>query len=113
VPAEVGLAAFRTVQESLSNIRKHAPDSVAVEVEVSRSGGGLSVRVANTLPEGSVAKTPAAGGQQSFGLAGLAERAAALGGTFSSGPDQAGYANHAFFPLPAAGQRTAPKEPHD
>jgi signal transduction histidine kinase len=81
VPDAVGLTAFRVVQEALSNALRHAPGS-AVTVTVSDEGHDLRVRVTNSAPERSDEPTPGA----RLGLAGIRERALALGGTVTSGP---------------------------
>jgi signal transduction histidine kinase len=80
VPDAVGLTAFRLVQEALSNALRHAPGS-AVTVTVTDEGYNLRVRVTNTAPERSDEPTPGA----RLGLAGIRERAHALGGTVTAG----------------------------
>ncbi|MFC8799279.1 sensor histidine kinase [Promicromonospora sp. NPDC057138] len=83
VPDVVGLTAFRLVQEALSNALRHAPGSaVAVVVSAANDGHDLRVHVTNTAPERSDEPTPGA----RLGLAGIRERAHALGGTVSAGP---------------------------
>jgi signal transduction histidine kinase len=81
VPDAVGLTAFRVVQEALSNALRHAPGS-AVAVTVTEDGHDLRVRVTNTAPARTDDPTPGA----RLGLAGIRERAAALGGTVTAGP---------------------------
>ena len=76
---------YRTIQEALTNVRKHAPGSVAT-VEFERADGELSVTVANTPPSRPVLALPSA----RHGLVGLQERAALLGGTVSAGPTEDG-----------------------
>jgi signal transduction histidine kinase len=76
---------YRTIQEALTNVRKHAPGSVAT-VEFERADGELSVTVANTPPSQPVLALPSA----RHGLVGLQERAALLGGTVSAGPTEDG-----------------------
>ena len=77
----VGRAAYRIVQEALTNAGKHAPDA-RVEVAVEREPGELRVRVVNGPP----ARTPEAVPGGGFGLVGLAERVRTLGGRLSTGP---------------------------
>lgn len=81
VPDAVGLTAFRLVQEALSNALRHAPGS-AVTVAITDDGHDLRVRVTNSAPERSDEPTPGA----RLGLAGIRERAHALGGTATAGP---------------------------
>jgi len=80
-------ALYRTVQEALTNVRKHAPGAAAV-VHVWHDTGGYGVTVTNspsTRPS-----LPLPGSHQ--GLVGLRERAELLDGTFESGPtDDGGY----------------------
>lgn len=80
VPDAVGLTAFRVVQEALSNALRHAPGS-AVTVTITDDGNDLRVSVSNSPPERSDEPTPGA----QLGLAGIRERAAALGGSVTAG----------------------------
>ncbi|MCS6565404.1 histidine kinase [Curtobacterium flaccumfaciens pv. flaccumfaciens] len=82
------LTVYRVVQEALGNVARHAPGATTV-VTVDRHGSALTVEVANTAPPaGSVAGAPPDDG--GFGLAGMRERVAALGGTIDHGPDPDG-----------------------
>lgn len=81
LPAPVGLAAYRIVQESLTNALKHA-SAGTVRVELTRHADVLRVRV--TSPYGG-RDTPRAPGSGA-GLVGMRERAALLHGTFAAGP---------------------------
>jgi signal transduction histidine kinase len=85
-PAPVGQAAYRIVQESLTNVRKHATGA-ATEVDVRWDGGRLLVSVRNG-PAGGPAGPPLPSG--GHGLTGLRERAAQLGGTLDAGPQPDG-----------------------
>ena len=76
VPAEVQLVAYRTAQEALTNIAKHAQPS-AVRLELSDTEGMLTLEVADDgkgLDPAMLAKPKA------FGLKGLQERARTVGG---------------------------------
>jgi signal transduction histidine kinase len=97
VPEDVGLAAYRIVQESLANAVRHAPGA-PVRVHVQSADGELSITVADGGPgrgNRSVGR-----GQ---GLAGMAERATLLGGWCHAGPrpDMTGWAVEAALPLHA------------
>lgn len=81
VPDAVGLTAYRLVQEALSNALRHAPGS-AVTVTITTDEHDLRVRVTNSAPERHDEPTPGA----RLGLAGIRERAAALGGKVTTGP---------------------------
>jgi signal transduction histidine kinase len=78
VPLDPGveLAAYRIVQEALTNARRHAPGA-AVDVEL-RYGDELLVRIRDNGPG------PA--NPDGHGLTGMRERAAAVGGTLRAGP---------------------------
>ena len=84
LPLSVDLAAYRVIQEALTNARRHAPGA-AVDVEVSYRDQALHLRVRDYGP-GALGGEPAEG----HGLMGMRERAALAGGTFSSGPAEGG-----------------------
>jgi signal transduction histidine kinase len=75
----VGLAAYRIVQEALTNARRHAPGA-AVDVEVRYGDGELRLLIRDNGP-GPQQSAPAGG----HGLLGMRERAAAVGGELRSG----------------------------
>ncbi|MEV4104916.1 sensor histidine kinase [Nonomuraea sp. NPDC049649] len=81
VPLDPGveLAAYRIVQEALTNARRHAPGA-AVDVELHYSGDGLRLLVRDN------GGAPPAAPDGGFGLAGMRERAAAAGGELRAGP---------------------------
>jgi signal transduction histidine kinase len=75
----VELAAYRIVQEALTNSRRHAPGA-AIDVELQFGGDGLRVRIRDNGP-GPLPAAPAGG----HGLLGMRERAAAVGGELRAG----------------------------
>ncbi|MBL1083983.1 two-component sensor histidine kinase [Streptomyces actinomycinicus] len=81
VPATVQRAVYRTVQEALTNVRKHAPGARAT-IQVRRADGTIRTTVTNTAPVRPALPLPSA----HHGLIGLRQRAELLGGTISSGP---------------------------
>ncbi|MEU1916939.1 sensor histidine kinase [Streptomyces massasporeus] len=82
VPAPVELAAYRIVQESLTNALKHAgPGRVAVCL--GRRDGVLTVRITSPYGDRDGPSAPGSGA----GLVGMRERAALLDGTFEAGPE--------------------------
>lgn len=85
VPDAVGLTAYRAVQEALSNALRHAPGST-IAVTVTADDHHLEVRATNTAP--ARADEPAPGAR--LGLAGIRERALALGGDVTAGPTPSG-----------------------
>ncbi|HKT01985.1 MAG TPA: histidine kinase [Rugosimonospora sp.] len=87
VPPPVQRTIYRTVQEALTNVRKHAPGASAT-VEIDHDGRAISVVVTNTAPTRPTLPLPSA----RHGLVGLRERADILGGTIAYGPTaDAGY----------------------
>lgn len=80
VPAPVELAAYRIVQESLTNALKHAAAGT-VTVRVDRADGQLTVAVDSPYGERPGPRAPGSGA----GLIGMRERAELLGGEFSAG----------------------------
>lgn len=88
----VDTAAYRVVQESLTNVVKHAHDRSA-RVRIDRRGGTLTVEVENALDGPPAAITAGAG------LVGLRERVALAGGTIDIGATAEGtFRVHATFP---------------
>jgi len=139
LPAVTDLAAFRIIQEALTNTLRHAgPATAAVtvdygaaalRVEVTDTGRGLTDSAAEAayaafvigtgfpLPSPVVTQHPdaAAGGTVGHGLRGMRERAAAAGGTIDIGPRPAGgFRVAARLPLdgqPAAAADSPPATP--
>ncbi|WP_239158372.1 histidine kinase [Streptomyces sp. SID13726] len=94
VPAPVELAAYRIVQESLTNALKHACPG-RVTVSLARRDSVLDVRVSSPYGHRDGPRAPGSGS----GLVGMRERAALLGGTFDAGPDGAHWTVRAALPL--------------
>ncbi|MEU1665717.1 histidine kinase [Streptomyces sparsogenes] len=95
VPSGVGLAAYRVVQEALTNTVKHAAGSTA-EVTVAYGDDRLRVEVTDT--GGTPSASAATGGGR--GLIGLRERLAVYGGTLHTGQRPGGgYRVEAAIPL--------------
>ncbi|WP_406202282.1 histidine kinase [Kitasatospora sp. NBC_01560] len=92
IPREVAATAYRIVVEALTNVRRHAPTARVVDVRVRREGRRLEVVVQDDggggAPSGlRLGEARRSGGS---GLAGLAARAEALGGSLASGRARAG-----------------------
>ncbi|MGC5363021.1 sensor histidine kinase [Streptomyces sp. DT24] len=81
LPAPVESAAYRIVQESLTNALKHAAPG-PVTVRLGRSGRSLTVRVSSVYGDRPQPRAPGSGA----GLVGMRERVALLGGEFEAGP---------------------------
>ncbi|CAL9573082.1 hypothetical protein SUDANB108_04904 [Streptomyces sp. enrichment culture] len=82
VPAPVELAAYRIVQESLTNALKHA-GAGRVAVSLARRDGVLTVEITSPYGDRDGPTAPGSGA----GLVGMRERAALLDGTFEAGPE--------------------------
>lgn len=96
---EVARAAFRVVQESLTNAARHAAHS-RVEIGLAYAADALDVRVSDT-GRGEVSTDPAVVVNGSgVGLRGMRERVEACRGELSCGPRaEGGFAVHARLPL--------------
>ncbi|MEV1069957.1 sensor histidine kinase [Streptomyces sp. NPDC050263] len=80
LPPHTDLAAFRIVQEALTNVVRHSGSRHA-RVRLEPAGATLRLRIDDDGPA-----TGADAGGSGNGLAGMRERAAALGGTIEAGP---------------------------
>ncbi|MFF2353688.1 sensor histidine kinase [Kitasatospora sp. NPDC058115] len=102
----VDLTAYRILQESLTNVAKHAPGTAA-DVTLAYSGSRLRLSVANdrAVAAGRTGVPTVGGG---FGLIGMRERAAAVGGRLTADRRPCGgFLVSAELPL-----RTAAREEH-
>ena len=94
LPATVGLAVYRILQEALTNVIRHAPGApTSARLVVSDRDATLTVD--------SLGKPGAGTGH---GVPGMRERAESIGGTCSAGPSGAGWLVRASFPLASPGQ---------
>ncbi|WP_329268265.1 sensor histidine kinase [Streptomyces sp. NBC_01451] len=99
LPHEVQAAAFRVVQEALTNVRRHAADATEITVRLRYDGRRLEVGVTDDGRGGT--QLPAAAHGGGFGLVGLTERVSALGGALRAGPRAGrteGWEVRALFP---------------
>jgi len=93
VPSAVGVAAFRIVQEALTNVLRHA-GATSARVRVRARDATLDIEIVDDGQSDSDGTSPG------LGLQGMAERSAALGGTLAVGPlQEGGWRVHAVFPL--------------
>lgn len=104
LPPGADLAAFRIVQEALTNVVRHSGSRTA-RVVLDYAPDALELRVDDDGPAG-----PGEAGGSGNGLIGMRERAAALGGTIEAGPrPDGGFRVVARLPL----TRTAPAAPRE
>lgn len=99
LPPTLESAIYRIVQESITNVVRHANAS-RVEVRVRQVGEHVDVTVVNDgVP--SSGPLPEDARVTGSGLAGMRERATLLGGSFTAGPADGGFVVRASFPLEA------------
>ncbi|WP_328429186.1 sensor histidine kinase [Streptomyces sp. NBC_00443] len=92
VPGPVSREGYRILQESLTNVLRHA-GAVPVRARIAVADGTLTLEVRNPL----TADIPGPG--RGSGLRGIRERAALLGGHARTGPDQGDWQVHVELPL--------------
>ncbi|OIJ62892.1 sensor histidine kinase [Streptomyces mangrovisoli] len=97
LPAAVDLAAFRVIQEALTNVQKHAGTEAKAEVSVVRVGPNIEITVLDDGRPGDLAGQDGGGGH---GLLGMRERVSAIAGTLTTGPRYGGgFRVHAILPV--------------
>lgn len=97
LPTTVDLTAFRIVQESLTNVLKHAGPGVKASVRINRSPDSLDLMVTDN------GRGSAAEDQGGHGLRGMQERVEVFGGEFFAGPRLGGgFAVRVSLPLDEA-----------
>jgi signal transduction histidine kinase len=93
LPADIDLSAFRIVQEAVTNVVRHARTGQC-QVSIGQQDGQLSIEVTDSGRGGTTAGT-------GYGITGMRERAALLGGDFSAGPrPDGGFRVAARLPVP-------------
>jgi signal transduction histidine kinase len=94
LPADIDASAFRIIQEAVTNVVRHAGTGQC-QICIGQQDGHLSIEVTDSGRGGSTAGT-------GYGITGMRERAALLGGDFSAGPRPGGgFRVAARLPLPA------------
>ncbi len=98
--SEARLAIYRTAQEALTNVRKHA-DPKLVELHLEYEDDGTRFTVADhcdrDCPNGNGSR-PLADAGAGYGVSGMRERAELLGGELEAGPTEDGYRVELFLP---------------
>ncbi|HYN31324.1 MAG TPA: histidine kinase [Ilumatobacteraceae bacterium] len=99
VPESVSVTSYRLVQEALTNVRRHAGTANSVTVGVVVGQRDVTIEVADNGRGAGVAASP-----DGFGIIGMRERVAAVGGTVEAGPRPGGgWRVRAVLPLDAGG----------
>lgn len=99
LPAPADAAAYRILQESLTNVVRHAVDATTVTVRIHNAGDALELTITDDGRP-----TTGDGRPSGSGLRGMAERARALGGSVTAGPlEPGGFQVHARLPLSDTG----------
>jgi signal transduction histidine kinase len=94
LPADIDLSAFRIIQEAVTNVVRHAGTGQC-QVCIEQREGQLSIEVTDSGRGGTTAGT-------GYGITGMRERAALLGGDLSAGPrPEGGFRVVARLPVPA------------
>jgi len=97
VDAAAGYVVYRTLQEALTNVRRHAPGAAAL-VDLSASDDGVTLVVTNDAPAAGSTVAPGRG------LLGMTERAESLGGNLTAGAEDGRFAVRLV--LPGVGSRS-------
>ncbi len=98
LPGQTGLAAYRIIQEALTNVLKHAGPETPTEIRLAVADDKLTIDVRD---RGRGATILPGSGQ---GITGMRERAQLLGGTLEAGPNpDGGFRVRAVLPLPGGG----------
>lgn len=112
LPATVDLAAYRVLQEAISNVRRHAPGA-PTRARLAYADAHLEVEVSNDAPpQAGTAESTGDGGEadSGHGLVGMRERVALAGGTLDAGARRdGGWRVRAL--LPTAGRSDEPTAP--
>jgi signal transduction histidine kinase len=102
LPPEVDRAAYRIVQEALTNVRKHAGPGATASIAVDYLPTALHLAIRNDGPAvPDAGRAPDEG--EGTGIAGMRERAQSLGGSVETGPVDDGFLVSVLLPTPDDG----------
>jgi signal transduction histidine kinase len=102
LPSEAALAVFRTAQEALTNVRKHAEEAERVSIRLDYDPDGVQLIVADHDGDGAEPRVPQpaalAGAGSGYGVSGMRERAELIGGRLLAGPTEDGFRVELWVP---------------
>lgn len=103
LPPALELVLFRIVQESLTNVHRHAQSpSVDIQLQLAGSHATITVRDYGTgMPAALLQRLRAKGNSGGVGLSGMRERILQFNGSFEIQSDQTGTSIRAILPLTA------------
>jgi signal transduction histidine kinase len=100
IPPNVGLALYRIAQEALANAARHAPRArTMLGLELENGRVALLAETSGPVVAGAVSERE----RPHYGLMGMQERAAALGGEFAAGPTDEGWRVRCELPVEEEG----------
>jgi signal transduction histidine kinase len=102
LPSEAALAVYRTAQEALTNVRKHAEEAELVEIRLEYDPDGVQLIVTDSAGDGIEPRVPQpaalAGAGSGYGVSGMRERAELIGGRLLAGPTEDGFRVELWVP---------------
>jgi signal transduction histidine kinase len=102
LPSEAALAVFRTAQEALTNVRKHAEEAERVEIRLDYDPDSVQLIVTDSAGDGAEPRAPQpaalAGAGAGYGVSGMRERAELIGGRLLAGPTEDGFRVELWVP---------------
>jgi len=102
LPSEAALAVFRTAQEALTNVRKHAEEAERVAIRLDYDPDGVQLIVTDSAGDGAEPRVPQpaalAGAGAGYGVSGMRERAELIGGRLLAGPTEDGFRVELWVP---------------
>jgi signal transduction histidine kinase len=102
LPSEAALAVFRTAQEALTNVRKHAEEAERVDIRLDYDPDGVQLIVTDSAGDGAEPGVPQpaalAGAGAGYGVSGMRERAELIGGRLLAGPTEDGFRVELWVP---------------
>jgi signal transduction histidine kinase len=102
LPSEAALAVFRTAQEALTNVRKHAEEAKLVAIRLDYDPDGVQLIVTDSAGDGAEPRVPQpaalATAGSGYGVSGMRERAELIGGRLLAGPTEDGFRVELWVP---------------